>query len=102
LLPVAQVHEELAEHAMSHSMHDMPKEGCGDEMEVYLVLSECLWIVYAGAIFDTWEGFKSVSGTDREIEKELAPRHRNIGVGMALPVVDGCSFAFAHRRMSKP
>jgi hypothetical protein len=54
-------------------MHDMPKEGCRNEVEVHMVLSQCLWVLHAGTIFDTREGFKRVSGTNREIEKELAP-----------------------------
>jgi len=57
---------------MSYWLHDLPRERCGDEVEVHVVLSQCLWVLYAGAIFDTREGFKSVSGTDWEIIKELA------------------------------
>jgi len=53
-------------------LHDLREEGCGDEVEMHVVLPQYLWVLYAGSFFDTREGFKSVFGTDWEIEKELA------------------------------
>lgn len=72
MLPIPQVYEELEERALSGGMHDMSKEGRRDAMEVYMVLSECLWVVHAGAIFYTGERFEALFEADREIEKELA------------------------------
>jgi hypothetical protein len=69
LLSVTQVHEELEEHSVPDSVHDLPEEGPGHEVEVHMVLPECLWVLYAGAIFDTREGFKDLSGTDWEIRE---------------------------------
>jgi hypothetical protein len=52
---------------MSDSMYDLREEGCRDEVEVHVVLLECVWGLHAGAIFDTRERFRSLSGSDREI-----------------------------------
>jgi hypothetical protein len=55
-------------------MHDMPKEGCRDEVEMHVVLRQCLWILYPDTFFDTRERFERMSGTDQEIEKRASPR----------------------------
>jgi hypothetical protein len=66
---------------MLDSMHDLRKEGRGDEVEVHVVLPERLRVLYAGAIFNTREGFTGLSGTDWEIRERAGSR----GIeGMAL------------------
>ena len=40
---------------MPNSMHGLREEGCGDEVEMHVVLPERLWVMHAGAIFDTGE-----------------------------------------------
>jgi len=74
LLPVTQIYEELEEYVVPNSVHDLPEKGCGDEVEVHVVLSKCLWVLYADAIFDTREGFKSLSGTNWEIRERAGSR----------------------------
>jgi len=59
---------------MPSSMHDLRKEGCGDEVEMHVVLPECLCVVYAGAIIDTREGFTNLSRTDWEIRERAGSR----------------------------
>jgi hypothetical protein len=75
---------------MSNSMHDLREEGCGDEVEVHVVLFECLRGLHAGAIFYTGEGFKSLSGTDWEIRERAGSRAIE---RMALSGFDRCNFA---------
>jgi hypothetical protein len=59
---------------MPDSMHDLREGRCGDEVEMHVVLPECLWIVYAGAVIDTREGFTDLSGTDWEIRERAGSR----------------------------
>jgi hypothetical protein len=66
---------------MPSSMHDLREKRCGNEMEMRLVLSECLRVLYAGFIFNTRERFKDLSGTGREIRERAGSRAID---GMAL------------------
>ncbi len=59
---------------MPDSMHGMREEGCGDEVEMHVVLPECLWVVHAGAIIDTRQGFTNMCRTDREIRERAGSR----------------------------
>ena len=62
-----------------------------------MVLPECLWILYAGAIFNTRKGFKDLFGTDwesreragsRAIEMAFGWRYRGL-MGAVLHIDDG-------------
>ena len=99
LLPVTQVYEELEEYVVPDSVHDLPEKGCGDEVEVHVVLSKCLWVLYADAIFDTREGFKSLSGTNWEIRKRAGSRAiEGMVLGWRYLGSDGCYFAHRVRK----
>jgi hypothetical protein len=66
---------------MLDSMHDLRKEGRGDEVEMHVVLLERVRVLYAGAIFNTREGFTDLSGTGWEIRERAGSRRIE---GMAL------------------
>ncbi len=55
-------------------MHGLRKEGCRDAVEMHVVLPECLWVLYAGAFFDTGEGFTDLYRTDWEIRERAGSR----------------------------
>ena len=68
MLSVAQIHEEFEEYNVSSGMHDMSEQGCGDEVEMYVVLFECLRGLYGSFGVDSWEGFEDLLGEDWGIE----------------------------------
>jgi hypothetical protein len=53
---------------VSGGMHDMPEEGYGNEVEMYVVLFECLWGLYAGVGVDSGEGFEGLLGEDTGVK----------------------------------
>lgn len=44
-------------------MYDLSEEKCRHEMEMYLVLLECLWILHAGLVLDAREGSSGLLGS---------------------------------------
>ena len=53
---------------MPGGMHDMPEEGRGEEVEVYVVLLKCVRGLYAGSSINSGERFEGLLGKDRRIE----------------------------------
>jgi hypothetical protein len=45
-------------------MHDLQEKGYRYEMEMHMVLFECLWLVYADLILDTRERLEDLLGAD--------------------------------------
>jgi hypothetical protein len=51
-------------------LYGVSKEGPGDEVEVLVVLFECLWFLHASFGISAGEGFTGVLGADRGLERD--------------------------------
>jgi hypothetical protein len=69
-------------------VYGLQEERRGDEVEMLMVLLECLWVLHAGSSFNPRKGFESMLGKDWEIEEDRLGIRRD----------HWRRFAFAHRR----
>ncbi len=66
MLSKAHSDDELEEYFVPNGMHGLQKEGRWTEVEMLMVLSKCLWVLYAGSDIDTGTGFEDLLGESGE------------------------------------